>query len=145
LALADVIDKVIDIVNNDVTLKGVYFGDQMSYSAYPVACVGVGEDFLLNENFPVIAQYAVHDEQYTIGIVIMVEFADTLANAKLIMSLTETMRNALRADMKPPLEPLGGYCYLSEMGKTKFLLGSKGEKPIRFSVTLVNYIKRMGP
>ena len=141
--LSDVIDKVIDIVNNDTNLKGVYFGDQTAYSAYPIACVGTGELFLLDEKFPVIAQQSVHDEKYTIGIVIMVKFEDTLVSAKSIINLTETMRDALRADMKPPLEPLGGYCYQAEIGNSKFSFGSKGELWLRISITTVEYIRRI--
>jgi len=53
MSLSNIIDKVITIVKNDVNLKGVYWGDQMGYSDYPVACVGAPS--LLDEDFPVIA------------------------------------------------------------------------------------------
>ena len=143
MGLADIMDKVIDIVDDDATLQGVYFGDQIAYSAYPVACVGTGEYFGLDEHFPVIAQQSVRDEKYTIGIVIMVKYADTLANARLIITLTDTMRDAIRANMKPPLEPLGGYCYLGEIKTSKYSFGSNGEIPIRASMTIIEYIKRI--
>ena len=143
MALTDAIDKVIDIVNNDATLKGVYFGDQVAYSSYPIACVGTGEDFLLGEKFPVIAAQSIHDEKYIIGIVIMVKFEDDLANAKSILTLTDTMRAALRADMKPPLSPLGGYCYQGSIGDSKYTTGAKGEIWLRISVTTIEYIKRI--
>ena len=143
MGLADIIDKVIDIVNNDTTLQGVYYGDQLSFSAYPVACVGCGEGYMLDEKFPVIAQQTVRDEKYTIGIVIMVKYADTLANAKSIITITDTMRDAIRADMKPPLQPLGGYCYQGEIKTSKYYFGAHGEIPIRISVTIIEYLKRI--
>ena len=138
MGLADILDKVIAIVNNDTNLKGVYFGDQTSYSAYPVACVGTGEPFMLDENFPVIAQQTIRDEKYTVGILILQEFEDTEANAKSIITLTETMRDALRADLT-----LGGYCYQGEMASSKFVWGTKGEIWLRISLTIVNYVKRI--
>ena len=143
MSLTDILDKVIDIVNNDTNLKGVYFGDQSAYSAYPVACVGTGEPFMLDENFPVIAQQTERDEKYTVGILILQKFEDTEANAKSIITLTETMRDALRADMKPPLHPLGGYCYEAELANSKFVWGTKGEILLRISLTIINYIKRI--
>jgi len=136
MGLADITDKVIDIVNDDTTLVGVYFGDQMGYSAYPVACVG--SPSLLDENFPVIAQQTVRDEKYTVEIVIYVKFADTEANAKSIITLTDTMRTALRADLN-----LSGYVYLGEIGDTKFVHGRKGDILLRISITTVEYIKRI--
>jgi len=138
LGLSDVLDKVIAIVDNDTDLKGVYFGDQTAYSAYPVACVGTGEPFMLDENFPVIAQQSVHDEKYTVGILILQKFEDTEANAKSIITLTETMRNALRADLT-----LSDYCYQGEMASSKFVWGTKGDIWLRISLTIVEYIKRI--
>jgi len=138
MGLADVLDKVIAIVDDDDTLKGVYFGDQTAYSAYPVACVGTGEPFMLDENFPVIAQQTVRDEKYTVGILIMQKFEDTEANAKGIITLTETMRDALRADLT-----LGGHCYQGELSNSKFVWGYKGETLLRISLTIMNYTKRI--
>jgi len=138
MSLTNILDKVIAIVNNDTNLKGVYFGDQSAYSDYPVACVGTGEPFMLDENFPVIAQQTIRDEKYTVGILILQKFEDTEANAKSIITLTETMRNALRSDLT-----LGNYCYQGEIASSKFVWGSKGDILLRISLTIVNYIKRI--
>lgn len=136
MSLATIIDKVIDIVNNDINLKGVYFGDQLGYSEYPVACVGAPS--LLDEEFPVIAQQTIRDEKYTVEIVIYQKYEDTEANAKSIITLTDTMRAALRADLQ-----LGGYVYMGEIGNTKFVFGAKGDILLRISVTTVEYTKRI--
>ena len=137
MGLSETIDKVIAIVAADTTLKGVYFGDQTAYSAYPVACIGTGEPFMLDENFPVIAQQSIWDEKYTVGILIMQKLEDSKANAESIITLTETMRDALRADLT-----LGGYCYQGELASSKFVWGSKGDILLRISLTLADYIKR---
>ena len=136
MALADIIDKVIDIVKVDTNLKGTYWGDQMGYSAYPVACVASS---LLEEEFPVIARQLVRDEKYTVEIIIYVKLEDTLANCKSIITLTDTMRAALRGDLT-----LGDYVYQSKMGASKFLFWASGNILLRFSVTTVEYIKRIG-
>jgi len=142
MGLADVYDYLIAIIDNDTDLEGVYFGDQLAFSDYPVACVGVPG--LLGEVIPVIAQLTAKDTKYTAEIIIYVKFADTAANALSIITLTETMRAALWADMKPPLEPFGGYCYLGEVGDSKFLYGEKeGGVKLRISVTRVEYTKRI--
>ncbi len=141
MSLSDVIDKVIDIVKADTNLKGVYFGDQLSYSDYPIACVGAPS--LLDENFPVIAQQSIRDEKYTVEVVIYQKFEDTEINAKSIITLTDTMRAAIRADMKPPNQPLSGYCYQGEIGNTKFVFGAKGDILLRISITTVEYKKRI--
>lgn len=136
MSLSDVIDKVIDIVKADTNLKGVYFGDQLSYSDYPIACVGAPS--LLDENFPVIAQQSIRDEKYTVEVAIYQKFEDTEINAKSIITLTDTMRAALRADLQ-----LGGYVYMGEIGNTKFVFGAKGDILLRISVTTVEYTKRI--
>lgn len=136
MSLSTIIDKVIDIVKTDTNLKGVYFGDQLSYSDYPVACVGAPS--LLDENFPVIAGQTVRDEKYTVEIVIYQKFEDTEANSKSIITLTDTMRANLRADLQ-----LGGYVYMGEIGNTKFVFGAKGDILLRISVTTVEYTKRI--
>lgn len=136
MGLTNIIEKVIDIVKVDVNLCGTYFGDQMGYSAYPVACVGAPS--LLDENFPVIAGQTIRDEKYTVEIVIYAKYEDTEANAKSIITLTDTMRTNIRSDLQ-----LGGYVYLSEIGTTKFLFGAKGDILLRISVTTVEYIKRI--
>lgn len=141
MPLVDIYDKVIAIVELDATLKGTYFGDQIAYSDYPVACVG--DPSLLDEDYPVIAQMSARDEKYTIEIVIFVKFEDTHANARLIHTLTETMRAALRADITPPNRPLGGYCYSGELGDSRVIHGSKGDVLLRISITKIEYIKRI--
>ena len=123
--------------------KGIYEGDQSSYGAYPVICVGVPS--LLDETFPVIAQHDIRDEKYSIEIVAYVKYADTALNARSINTLTDSIRSALRADMKPPLEPLGGGgVYEGEIADSKFVYGAKGDILLRVSVTIVKYTQRIG-
>lgn len=146
MSLGGTIDKVIAVLKAAVmpdytNCKGIYDGDQLAYSAYPVICVGVPS--LLDEDFPVIAQHSARDEEYTIEIVTYVQFEDTSANAREIITLTDSVRAALRADMKPPLHPLGGYCYEGEIDESKFVFGAKGDVLLRVGVTLVKYIKRI--
>jgi len=151
MGLSNVIDKIIVIIREAIigtagsedytNCKGVYYGDQMSYREYPVICVGAPS--LLDEKFPVIAQQAIHDEKYTVEIVAYVKVDDTEANAKQIITLTDSIRAALRADMKPPSSPLGGYCYQSEIGSSRFVFGAKGDIVLRISVTIIEYIKRI--
>ena len=121
--------------------KGIYEGDQMSYSNYPVICVGVPS--LLDENFPVIARLAVRDEQYAIEIVAYVKYADTAVNARQIITLTESIRTALRDDIKLAIGPLDGDSYQGEIGESKFTFGAKGDILLRISVTIVRYIQRI--
>ena len=149
MSLGSVIDKVIAVIKAaiigtpaDYTLcKGVYDSDQIAFSAYPVICVGVPS--LLDEDFPVIAQHAARDEEYTIEVVAYVQWEDTAANTRQIITLTDSVRSAIRADMKPPLIPLDGYCYQASIGESKFFLGSKGKIGLRISVTTLKYIKRI--
>ena len=136
MSLSNIIDKVIDLVKADTNLKGTYWGDQTAYSDYPVACIGAPS--LLDEDFPVIAGQSIRDEKYTVEIVIYVKFEDTEANAKSIITLTDTMRDNLRADLS-----LGGYVYMGEIGDTKFVFGAKGDILLRISVTTVEYTKRI--
>jgi len=142
MGLATVYDAIIAVIYDEDTLEGAYFGDQLAFSAYPVACVGVPG--LLGEVMPVIAQHSVRNETYTAEIIIYVKFADTAANALSIITLTEAMRDALRADMKPPNQPLSGECYTGELGDSKFVYGEKeGGVRLRISVTKVEYTKRI--
>lgn len=136
MSLSLIIDKVIDIVKTDVSLKGTYFGDQLSYSDYPVACVGAPS--LLDEDFPVIAQQSIRDEKYTVEVAIYQKFEDTEANAKSIITLTDTMRANIRANLQ-----LDGYVYMGEIGNTKFVFGAKGDILLRISITNIEYIKRI--
>ena len=146
MSLSSIIDKIIVLIREAIIgvpggedytdCKGVYYGDQMSYREYPVICVGVPS--LLDEDFPVIAGQTVRDEKYTVEIVTYVKIEDTEANAKQIITLTDSIRTALRADLQ-----LSDYCYQGEIGSTKFLFGAKGDILLRISVTIVNYIKRI--
>ena len=150
MSLQNAIAKVIAVLKTAIigtapavytNCKGIYEGDQMSYSAYPVICVGVPS--LLDENFPVIARQSVRDEQYTIEIVAYVKYADTALNARQIVTLTDSIRKALRDDIKTAAGPLGGDCYQGEIGATNFVFGEKGDIGLRISVTTVKYIQRI--
>jgi len=152
MSLATTIDKVILVLKTaiigvapaipDYTLcKGIYDNDQQAFSAYPVICVGVPS--LLDETFPVIAQHSARDEQYAIEIVAYVKFEDSAANTRSIITLTDSIRSAIRADMKPPLEPLGGDAYQCDLDTSKFVFGMKGDIACRISVTIVRYIQRI--
>ena len=146
MSLQNTINKVIAVLKAAIMVdysvcKGIYENDQMSFSEYPVIIVGVPS--LLDENFPVIAAHTIRDEGYAIEIVTYVKYADTLANTRQIITLTESIRTALRADMKPPLQPLGGDCYLGEIGDSKFTFGAKGDILLRVSSTIVRYTQRI--
>ena len=145
MSLQNTITKVIAVLKAAImadysVCKGIYENDQMAFSAYPVIIVGVPS--LLDENFPVIAAHTLMDEEYAIEIVAYVKFEDTLASTREINTLTDSIRATLRADMKPPLEPLGGDCYLGQVGTSKFVFGAKGDILLRISVTIVNYTER---
>ena len=145
MSLQNTITKVIAVLKAAImadysVCKGIYENDQMAFSEYPVIIVGVPS--LLDENFPVIAAHTLMDEEYAIEIVTYVKFEDTLASTREINTLTDSIRAALRADMKPPLEPLGGDCYLGQVGTSKFVFGAKGDILLRVSVTIVNYTER---
>ena len=136
MGLKTTIDKVKVLIEADTSLARTYIGDQIAYSKYPVACVGAPP--LLDENFPVIAAHTVRDEIHTVEIVIYVSYADTEANTAELLTLTDTMRGKLRADLN-----LSAYAYLGEIGNSKFLFGSKGKQLLRYSVTTVAYTVRI--
>lgn len=146
MGLSSIIDKVIVLIREAIigtagsedytNCKGVYYGDQMGFKEYPVICVGAPS--LLDEKFPVIAGQTVRDEKYVVEIVAYVKIEDTEANAKQLITLTDSIRTALRADLS-----LGGYVYQGEISNTKFVFGAKGDILLRISVTLVEYIKRI--
>jgi len=148
MSLQNTINKVIAVLRAAITpagdyslCKGIYENDQSSYSAYPVICVGVPS--LLDENFPVIARLTVRDEEYTVEVVAYVKYADTLASTRQINTLTDSIRTALRNDIKTAAGPLGGDCYQGEIGSSKFVFGAKGDILLRVSVTIVKYIQRI--
>ena len=145
MALSDTIDKVVVLVKAELigtpavyTLcKGVYYGDQEGFSAYPVVCVCPSK---LGGKFPVIARQTVRDEEYTLEIVAYVKVVDTAANAKQIITMTDSIRTALLSDLQ-----LSDYVYQSEIYDSDYFFGSKGDILLRCSVTQVKYIKRISP
>ena len=148
MRLQNTINKVIAVLKaaimppGDYTLtKGIYENDQNAFSAYPVIIVGVPS--LLDENFPVIARLTKRDEEYAIEIAVYVDYKDTLASTRQIISLTESIRTALRDDIKTAAGPLDGDCYQGELGYSKFSFGSKGKQKLRVSISIVNYIQRI--
>lgn len=149
MSLQNTIDKVIAVLKAAIigtpadytNCKGIYENDQSSFSAYPVICVGVPS--LLDENFPVIARLTVRDEKYAIEIVTYVKYADTIASTRQINTLTDSIRTALRDDIKSATGPLDGDCYQGEIGTSKFVFGAKGDILLRVSVTIVKYIQRI--
>ena len=150
MSLQNTINKVIAVLKAAITpagdytnCKGIYENDQNSYSAYPVICVGVPS--LLDEKFPVIARLTVRDEEYTIEVVAYVKYEDTLVSTRQINTLTDSIRDALRNDIKTDAGPLDGDCRQGELGTSKFVFGSKGDILLRVSVTIVKYIQRISP
>lgn len=149
MSLQNTITKVIAVLRAAITpaadytlCKGIYEGDQMSYSAYPVICVGVPS--ILDEDFPVIARQSVRDESHAIEIVTYVKFADTVANTRQINTLTDSIRTALRDDIKQAVGPLGGGTYYQGAVETSnFVFGAKGDILLRVSVTIAKYIERI--
>ena len=148
MSLQNTINKVIAVLRAAITpagdyslCKGIYENDQTAFSAYPVICVGVPS--LLDETFPVIARLSVRDEEYTVEVVAYVKYADTLASTRQICTLTDSIRTALRNDIKTAAGPLGGDCYQGEIGSSKFVFGAKGDILLRVSVTIVKYIQRI--
>ena len=149
MSLQNTITKVIAVLRaaitpaGDFTLcKGIYEGDQMSYSAYPVICVGVPS--ILDEKFPVIARQSIRDESHAIEIVAYVKYADTAVNTRQLVTLTDSIRKALRDDIKTAAGPLGGGSYYQGAVETSnFVFGAKGDILLRVSVTIVKYIERI--
>ena len=148
MSLQNTINKVIAVLRAAITpagdhtlCKGIYENDQMAFSAYPVIVVGVPS--ILDEKFPVIARLTVRDEGYAIEIVTYVKYADTLASTRQIISLTESIRTALRDDIKTAAGPLDGDCYQGEIGDSNFVFGAKGDILLRVSSTIIKYIQRI--
>ena len=148
MSLQNTINKIIAVLRAAITpagdhtlCKGIYENDQMAFSAYPVIVVGVPS--LLDENFPVIARLTVRDEEYAIEIVAYVKYTDTLASTRQINTLTDSIRDVLRDDIKSATGPLDGDCYQGEIGSSKFVFGAKGDILLRVSVTIVKYIQRI--
>jgi len=136
-AITTLIDNIISALRTAAIdgIVGVYFGDQEAYSAYPVICVGAPP--LLNENFPVMAGQTVRDEIYNIPILLYVEYADTLANNKLLYNLTGAIMTALRTNY------LSNYIYMIEILQTRYVFAQKGDVTLRVSETTIRYTKRI--
>ena len=135
--ITELIDLIIAALNNAAIdgIVGIYFGDQESYSAYPVICVGSPP--LLNEKFPVMAGQVVRDETYNIPILLYVEYEDTLANNKLLYNLTCAIMTALRK------EYFSNYVYQIEILQTRYVFAQKGDVTLRISETTIQYKKRI--
>jgi len=135
--ITELIDKIIAALNTAAIegIVGVYFGDQESYSAYPVICVGAPP--LLNENFPVMAGESVRDEIYNIPILLYVEYADTLANRKQFYNLTGAIKTALRSNY------FTDYVWQVEIQQTRYVFAAKGNINLRVSETTIQYKKRI--
>lgn len=135
--ITELIDLIIAALNTAAIegIVGVYFGDQESFSAYPVICVGSPP--LLNEKFPVMAGQVIRDETYNIPILLYVEYEDTLANNKLLYNLTCAIMTALRK------EYFDNYVYQIEILQTRYVFAQKGDMTLRISETTIQYKKRI--
>jgi len=135
--ITELIDKIIEALNTaDIEdIVGVYWGDQESYSAYPVICVGAPP--LLNEEFPVMAGETVRDEIYNIPILLYVEYDDTLPNKKLLYNLTGAIRTTLRSNY------LSNYIWEVKVQISRYVFATKGNVNLRVSETTIQYKKRI--
>ena len=131
------IGKIISALNTaDIEgVVGVYFGDQETFSAYPVICVGSPP--LLNEEFPVMAKGGTYDEIYSIPILTYVKYADTLANNKQIYDIDGEIKTALRNNY------FSDYVYIIDIIQTRYALAKKVGVNIRVSETTIKYTKRI--
>ena len=132
-----IIGKIISALNTASIegVVGVYFGDQETFSAYPVICVGSPP--LLNEEFPVMAKGGTYDEIYSIPILTYVKYADTLANNKQIYDIDGEIKTALRNDY------FSDYVYMIDVIQTRYALAKKVGVNIRVSETTIKYTKRI--
>ena len=132
-----IIGKIITALNtaNIEGVVGIYFGDQESFSAYPVICVGSPP--LLNEEFPVMAKGGIRDEVYSIPILTYVKYADTLANNKQVYDIDGEIKTALRNDY------FSDYVYVIDIIQTRYAIAKKVGVNIRVSETTIKYTKRI--
>ena len=132
-----IIGKIISALNTASIegVVGVYFGDQETFSAYPVICVGSPP--LLNEEFPVMAKGGTYDEIYSIPILTYVKYADTLANNKQIYDIDGEIKTALRNDY------FSDYVYMIDIIQTRYAIAKKVGVNIRVSETTIKYTKRI--
>ena len=131
------VEKIIIALNTaDIEgVVGVYFGDQETFSAYPIICVGSPP--LLNEEFPVMAKGGTYDEIYSIPILTYVKYADTLANNKQIYDIDGEIKTALRNDY------FSDYVYMIDIIQTRYAIAKKVGVNIRVSETTIKYTKRI--
>jgi len=131
------VDKIIEALNTAAIegVVGVYFGDQETFSAYPVICVGSPP--LLNEEFPVMAKGGIYDEIYSIPILTYVKYADTLANNKQIYDIDGEIKIALRNNY------FSDYVYIIDIIQTRYALAKKVGVNLRISETTIKYTKRI--
>jgi len=141
--ITELIDLIIAALNTAAIegIVGIYFGDQESFSAYPVICVGSPP--LLNEKFPVMAGQAVRDETYNIPILLYVEYEDTLANNKLLYNLTCAIMTALRKEYFWDAVLGKNFVYQIEILQTRYVFAQKGDVTLRISETTIQYKKRI--
>ena len=131
------VEKIISALNTaDIEgVVGVYFGDQETFSAYPVICVGSPP--LLNEEFPVMAKGGTYDEIYSIPILTFVKYADTLANNKQIYDIDGEIKTALRNNY------FSDYIYIIDIIQTRYVIAKKVGVNLRVSETTIKYTKRI--
>ena len=131
------IGKIITALNTASIegVVGVYFGDQETFSAYPVICVGSPP--LLNEEFPVMAKGGTYDEIYSIPILTYVKYADTLANNKQVYDIDGEIKTALRNDY------FSDYVYIIDIIQTRYAIAKKVGVNLRVSETTIKYTKRI--
>ena len=135
--ITELIDKIITALNTAAIegIVGVYWGDQETFSAYPVICVGSPP--LLNEEFPVMAKGGTYDEIYNIPILTYVKYADTLTNNKQVYDIDGEIKTALRNNY------LSDYVYIIDIIQTRYVIAKKVGVNLRVSETTIKYTKRI--
>ena len=135
--ITELIDKIIVALNNAEIegVVGIYWGDQETFSEYPVICVGSPP--LLNEEFPVMAKGGTRDEIYSIPIITYVKYADTLANNKQIYNIDGEIKTALRTNY------FSDYIYFIDIVQTRYAFAKKVGVNVRVIETTIKYTKRI--
>ena len=135
--ITELIDKIITALNTAAIegIVGVYWGDQETFSAYPVICVGSPP--LLNEEFPVMAKGGTYDEIYNIPILTYVKYADTLTNNKQVYDIDGEIKTALRNNY------FSDYVYIIDIIQTRYVIAKKVGVNLRVSETTIKYTKRI--
>ena len=135
--ITELIDKIIEALNTAEIegVVGIYWGDQETFSEYPVICVGSPP--LLNEEFPVMAKGGTHDEIYSIPILTYVKYADTLANNKQIYNIDGEIKTALRTNY------FSDYVYFIDIIQSRYAFAKKVGVNVRVMETTIKYTKRI--